>query len=84
MTGSYQEGALERYFNENPGTREILQEKFHALYQMAGEEILSTQDDEADCKFYYILDRACPKKDCRNSFVCRSINGVLFFELRYF
>lgn len=62
LTGSYQEGALERYFNENPGTREILQEKFHALYQMAGEEILSTQDDEADCKFYYILDRACPKK----------------------
>ena len=55
LTGSYQEGALERYFNENPGTREILQEKFHALYQMAGEEILSTQDDEADCKFYYIL-----------------------------
>ena len=62
LTGSYQEGALERYFNENPGTREILQEKFHALYQMAGEEILNTQDDEADCKFYYILDRACPKK----------------------
>lgn len=62
MTGSYQEGALIRYFNENPGTREILQEKFHALYQLASEEILDTQEDEADCKFYYIVDRACPKK----------------------
>lgn len=62
LTGSYQEGALTRYFNENPGTREILQEKFHALYQMACEEILDTQEDEADCKFYYILERACPKK----------------------
>lgn len=62
ITGSYQEGALTRYFNENPGTREILQEKFHALYQLACEEILDAEEDEADCKFYYIVDKACPKK----------------------
>lgn len=62
LTGSYQEGALIRYFNENPGTREILQEKFHALYQMSCEEIVDTQEDGADCKFYYIVEKACPKK----------------------
>ncbi len=60
--GSYQDGALRKYFNDNPGIREILQEKFHALYQMACEEISDIQEDGADCKFYYIADRACPKR----------------------
>lgn len=62
LAGTYQEGVLERYFNENPGMREILQEKFHALYQLACEDILDTQEDAADCKFYYIVERACPKR----------------------
>lgn len=62
LAGSYQEGALKKYFNENPGTREILQEKFHALYQLACEEVSDMQEDGADCKFYSIVERACPKK----------------------
>lgn len=60
--GSYQEGALQNYFNENPGVREILQEKFHALYEQAKKEILETDDNYADCRYYYILEKACLKK----------------------
>lgn len=59
--GSYQEGALKKYFNENPGVKEVLQEKFHALYEQAKSEILETDDNYADCRFYYILEKACPK-----------------------
>ena len=29
---------------------------------MACEEISDIQEDGADCKFYYIADRACPKR----------------------
>ena len=61
VMGSYQEGALKKYFNENPGVKEILQEKFHALYEQAKSEILETDDNYADCRFYYILEKACPK-----------------------
>jgi len=62
VMGSYQEGALKKYFNDNPGVKEILQEKFHALYEEAKSEILETDDSYADCRYYYILERACPKK----------------------
>lgn len=62
ITGSYQEGILKRYFNETPGIKEILQQKFHALYQLSCEEILDTQENASDCRFYYILEKAAPKR----------------------
>lgn len=61
VVGSYQEGALKKYFNENPGVKDILQEKFHALYEQAKETILETDNSYADCRFYYILEKACSK-----------------------
>lgn len=62
VMGSYQEGALKKYFNDSPGVKGILQEKFRALYEEAKQEILETYDSYADCRYYYILERACPKR----------------------
>lgn len=62
IMGSYQEGLLLQYFNENPGIKEVLQKKFHALYEQAKNEIPETQDDYPDCRFFYILEHACPKR----------------------
>jgi len=60
--GSYQEGLLSHYFNENPGIKEVLQKKFHALYEQAKEQIPETEESFADCRYYFILEQACPKK----------------------
>lgn len=62
MMGSYQEGILKTYFNENPGMREILQGKFHALYEKSCELVADTKENAADCRFYYILENAAPRK----------------------
>lgn len=62
MVGSYQEGILKTYFNENPGVKEILQGKFHALYENACELIPDATKNASDCRFYYILENAAPKK----------------------
>lgn len=62
MTGSYQEGILKAYFNENPGVKEILQGKFHAMYEKACELISDVKENASDCRFYYILENSAPKK----------------------
>lgn len=62
VTGSYQEGQLTLYFNENPGVKEILQKKFHALYEQAKCQITEQAENYADRRFYYILEQACPKR----------------------
>lgn len=62
VTGSYQEGALTKYFNDNPGVKEILQKRFHALYEQSKEQIPDHEENYADCRFYYILEQACPKQ----------------------
>lgn len=62
MTGSYQEGILKTYFNENPGVKEILQGKFHAMYEKACELISDAKENASDCRFYYILENSAPKK----------------------
>lgn len=62
MTGSYQEGILKTYFNENPGVKEILQGKFHAMYEKACELIPDAKENASDCRFYYILENSAPKK----------------------
>lgn len=62
ITGSYQEGILQKYFNENPGIKEILQQKFHAFYLLSCEEIPDEEEDSADCRYYFILDKASPKR----------------------
>lgn len=61
VTGSYQENLLTQYFNENPGIREVLQKKFNGLYLQAKKEISDSQEHAADCRFYFILEKACPK-----------------------
>lgn len=62
ITGSYQEGVLQKYFNENPGIKEILQQKFHAFYLLSCEEIPDGEENSADCRYYFILDKASPKR----------------------
>lgn len=62
VTGSYQEGLLTTYFNENPGVKEILQRRFHALYEEAKVNIPDTNENFEDSRFYYILEHACCKK----------------------
>ena len=61
VTGSYQDNILVQFFNANPGVREILQKKFHALYLQAKSDIPDDQEHSADSRFYYILEKACPK-----------------------
>lgn len=60
--GSYQDASLMRYFNDSPGVKEVLQKKFHALYEQSKEEIPETQEHYPDCRFYSILEKACSKK----------------------
>lgn len=62
ITGSYQEGILQKYFNENPGIKEILQQKFHAFYLLSCKKIPDGEEDSADCRYYFILDKASPKR----------------------
>lgn len=62
ITGSYQEGILNQYFNDNPGVNEILQKKFHYFYEQSKIDISEDQDNYADHRFFYILDCACPQK----------------------
>lgn len=62
VTGSYYEGQLSQYFNENPGVKEILQKRFHALYEEAKRQISDQMENYADRRFYYILEQACPKR----------------------
>lgn len=61
VTGSYQYNILVHFFNANPGVREILQKKFHALYLQAKSDIPDDQEHSADHRFYYILEKACHK-----------------------
>lgn len=62
VSGSYQEGALLKYFNENPGCNEILQKKFHAIYEKSKIEISESEDNYADRRFFYILSESCNKR----------------------
>ncbi|MEG2013617.1 MAG: hypothetical protein RR063_10515 [Anaerovoracaceae bacterium] len=62
VMGSYQESLLLPYFNENPGIKDVLQKRFHALYQKSKDEIPATEVDFSDCRFYYILEKACSKR----------------------
>lgn len=62
ITGSYQEAHLLHYFNENPGVKEILQKKFRALYEQSKTQITDLEENCSDCRFYYILEQACPKR----------------------
>ena len=50
------------YFNDNPGVKEILQKRFHALYEQAKKQIPDYEENFADCRFYYILEQACSKQ----------------------
>jgi len=60
-TGSYQEGILVKYFNENPGVKEVLQKKFNSLYGQSKAAVNDSQDNYPDLRFFYILEKACVK-----------------------
>lgn len=59
--GSYQESLLLHYFNETPGIKEVLQRKFHALYEKSKGDIPESKDNYSDGRFYYILEKSCTK-----------------------
>ena len=40
---------------------EILQKKFHILYEESKNNIKNTKENFADCRFYYILEKSCVK-----------------------
>lgn len=77
VEGSYQEGTLEKYFNANPGIREILQKKFHALYIDACKKISASAENYSDYRFYHILNEAAPKKTI-------SINACVLVLMSYY
>lgn len=52
-SGSYQEGILKEYFNNAPGTDEIVQKKFRALYLESKEKYPDNNN-----RFVYILEKA--------------------------
>ncbi len=62
INGSYQDGVLLDYFNNSRGIKEILQEKFHALYEESKTLISESNRNSADQRFFYILDKSCVKK----------------------
>jgi hypothetical protein len=62
VNASYQEGELLKYFNENPGCNEILQKRFHTIYENSKNEIQESEEDYADRRFFYILSESCNKR----------------------
>lgn len=79
ITGSYQEGLLNKYFNENPGIKEVLQKKFSALYLQACEIIADSQENAADCRCYYILENSAPKRTM-SIFTCIWVLMAYYFS----
>lgn len=70
VVGSYQEGRLLQYFNETPGTKEILQKRFRLLYEQAKAAVPNDVEDSSDCRFFYILEQASPRKTLS---ICSSV-----------
>lgn len=62
VNASYQEGELLKYFKENPGYNDILQKKFHSIYEKSKNEIQENEEDYADRRFFYILSESCNKR----------------------
>lgn len=60
--GSYQDGILERYFNENPGLKEVLQEKFNALYLKSCEKISDSEEKASNLRFFIFLINLVPNE----------------------
>lgn len=79
MTGSYQEGILNKYFNENPGIKDILQKKFNALYLQACEVIVDSQENASDCRCFYILENSAPKRTM-SIFTCIWVLMAYYFS----
>ena len=45
VNASYQEGELLKYFKENPGYNDILQKKFHSIYENSKNKIQENEED---------------------------------------
>ncbi|WP_053075006.1 ABC-three component system protein [Ornithinibacillus californiensis] len=62
VSGSYSEGFLEDYFSKNSDyVRQELKQKFSEMYLVAKQEIPDDEEYCADKRFYYILEKSCPK-----------------------
>ncbi|MCF2132104.1 hypothetical protein L1I79_37650 [Strepomyces sp. STD 3.1] len=62
VAGSYSEGFLEEYFSKNSEyVKSDLRNKFNELYSTSIEVIPKTEENYADKRFYYILEKSCPK-----------------------
>lgn len=62
VSGSYSEGFLEDYFSKNSDyVRQELKQKFSDMYLVAKQEIPADEEYCADKRFYYILEKSCPK-----------------------
>jgi hypothetical protein len=62
VAGSYSEGFLEEYFSRNSDyVRKELKRKFSEIYISSKEIIKDNEDNYADKRFYYILEKSCPK-----------------------
>lgn len=75
--GGYQEGTLESYFNETPGLKDVLQNKFNSLYEESKEKIGEDVDNFADERFSYIVDKSCPRKT-------QAIQSCVFILMSYY
>lgn len=78
VCASYQEGELLKYFNENPGCNDILQKRFHAIYENSKNEIPDSEEEYADRRFFYILTESCNKK------TMSIVTSVLVLMAHYF
>lgn len=57
-TGSYQEGILIEYFNNEPGLNELIQKRFNSLYLDSKDKYPDNIDNFNDLRFAYILEEA--------------------------
>lgn len=78
VNASYQEGELLKYFKENPGYNDILQKKFHSIYESSKIEIQENEEDYADRRFFYILSESCNKR------TLPIVTSVLILMAHYF
>jgi len=63
-TGSYSEGALDEYFNNNSDfTRNELKLRFNEFYLESKTKISEQEEDYADKRFMYIFEKACPRNE---------------------
>lgn len=82
--GSYQNGALSKYFDSNPGIRNILQERFQGLYQKSKTDIPETIEKASDCRFEYICEAASPRRSAHIRMSVFALMAYYFYSCDIF